>query len=97
MTERGRDWLLEAGKYAMAMAAVAAVVAAAISLAVRPMIADERIAREKAQDRITSRMVLMQRDAFDIIDIVMTKSEDDRTRKVALLREKWAADDARLR
>ena len=97
MNERSRDWMLQAGRYAGALVVLASVVAGAISLAVGPMLAEERHAREKADDRIATQMLLLSRDRFDLIDVMMTKAEDERTRKLGLIRDKWAADEARAR
>jgi len=93
MSEKA-DWMLVAGRYAVAMSAVAAVVASAIVLAVRPMLAEERAAREKADHQIATQLLILSRDRFDLIDVLMTKADADRERKLQLIRDKWAADAA---
>lgn len=103
MTERQKDWLIRAGGYASAIVVVAGVVGwiwiTAFGIAVAPLSAEikaERVAREKADDRIANQFVSLSRDRLDLIDLMLTTSPVDRERKLRLIHEKWATTDAQI-
>ena len=94
--EQQRDWLIVAGKYAIAMTAIAALMGTVIVLTVAPMIAQERDARIKGDERIALRMLLQGRDRLDLIDYLTVPEGEARDRKLAAIREKWAREEADL-
>ena len=56
-------------------------------------IAAERLARERADDRIVDHLASISRDRLDLVDVMMTAPGKDRDRKLSLIREKWAAEE----
>jgi hypothetical protein len=97
VTREETDVLLTAGKYAAAVTAITAMLVLSVKLFVTPMIAEERIARQKMDDRIAMHLVLMTRDRLDMLDIVMTAPGQDRERKLTIVRQKWAQEEELLR
>lgn len=96
MTQSEKDWLLTAGKYAVALAAIAATVGGVVSLTVRPMLVEERRARESADDRIIEQLLLVTRDRLDIFEMMRTPVGPEWERKYQIIRDRWLQDDQRL-